>query len=560
MPSKSSVSFSVPTVSIPTLLFTSPTSPLSSQPSIIDAQEPENRYLTKATYRLYSQRLAVGLLAHGIEVGDRLLLFSGNNIFFPVVFIGTIMAGGIFTGANPGYVARELAHQLRDSGAKFLFCAAESLDAALDAAAQTGLRKDRIFVFDNEIKNEPKKQNLRGCRHWSTLLSSAEEGENYEWNPCSTIEEADQTCILNYSSGTTGLPKGVEISHRNYVATALAQQMWLPAPTTSDRELCFLPLYHALAQMVFTIIAPMREVPVYMMPRFDFQSMLHYVQKYRISYLVLVPPILVALTKHPGIRAGKWDLSSVQNIGCGAAPLGLETIQELASVLGQHVRVTQGYGMTELTCQTLGAAPVANYKSSTVGILLPNCEAQIVDDEGVEVARGEPGELWIRSPTIMKGYWRNPKATSEIMAGDGWLKTGDVCYMDKDGLFYIVDRKKAQLGHPVKELIKVKGNQVAPAELEALLLDHPAVSDAAVIGITRNGEECPRAYIVVKEGHHAPGDDIVAFVEKRVSKHKRITGGVLHVDAIPRNPSGKILRKVLRENAKENHGQGIPKL
>ena len=194
----------------------------------------------------------------------------------------------------------------------------------------------------------------------------------------------------------------------------------------------------------------MREVPVYVMPRFDFQGMLDCVQEYRITCLLLVPPILVALTKHPGVKAGKWDISSVQSIGCGAAPLGQETIQELASVLGQHVRVTQGYGMTELTCQILGGAPDANYKSSTVGILLPNCEAQIVDDEGVEVASGETGELWIRSPTIMKGYWRNPKATSEIMAGDGWLRTGDVCYMDKDGLFYIVDRKKVRPGHPVK--------------------------------------------------------------------------------------------------------------
>ena len=256
--------------------------------------------------------------------------------------------------------------------------------------------------------------------------SSIEEGEKYEWNPCSTLEKANQTCILNYSSGTTGLPKVVEISHRNYVATALGQQMWLSAPAASNRELCFLPLYHTLAQMFFTILAPMREIPVYVMPRFDFQSMLDYAQKYRISYLLLVPPILAALTRHPGIKAGKWDLSSVQTIGCGAAPLGQETIQELASVLGHHVRVTQGYGMTELTCQTLGGEPLA------------------------KVPRGKPGELWIKSPTTMKGYWRNPTAISEIMTGDGWLRTGDICYVDKDGLFYIVDRKKVHLGHLVK--------------------------------------------------------------------------------------------------------------
>jgi 4-coumarate--CoA ligase len=197
--------------------------------------------------------------------------------------------------------------------------------------------------------------------------------------------------------------------------------------------------------------------------------------------------------------------------------------------------------------------------SGAVGELNANCEAMIVADDGSEVtARGPDarGEIWVRAPNVMKGYWRNPKATAETKTSDGWLKTGDIAYVDEDGKFFIVDRKK--------ELIKVKGNQVAPAELEALLLDHSAISDAAVIGLpTEDGDERPRAYIVLqpdKQSQRTPMAEVVKFVETRVARHKRITGGVVYIDAIPKNPSGKILRKWLREKAKEEAQGPSPKL
>lgn len=208
----------------------------------------------------------------------------------------------------------------------------------------------------------------------------------------------------------------------------------------------------------------------------------------------------------------------------------------------------------------LGWDPNQKATSNAVGELNANCEAMIIseDDKSEITTRGPDsrGELWVRGPNVMKRYWRNPKATAETKTSDGWLKTGDVAYVDEDGKFFIVDR--------MKELIKVKGNQVAPAELEALLLNHPAVADAAVIGVqTEDGDERPRAYIVLqsdKKSQKTLQEDIVKFVEARVSRHKRVTGGVVYLDAISKNPSGKILRKWLREKAKEEMKEASSKL
>jgi 4-coumarate--CoA ligase len=213
------------------------------------------------------------------------------------------------------------------------------------------------------------------------------------------------------------------------------------------------------------------------MPKFDFLEMLQYVQKYRITDLVLVPPVVVAMAKHPATK--KFDLSSVESVGSGAAPLGKEVSEEFERLWSTgQVNVKQGWGMTELTCSATSFHPNKRSTSFSVGEMLANCEAKIVLDEAgtIEAPQGERGEIWVRGPNVMKGYWKKPEATKETITEDGWLKTGDVAYVDKGGDIFIVDRKK--------ELIKVKGLQVAPAELEAILLDHPEVQDVAVIGIT----------------------------------------------------------------------------
>ncbi|KAF2838238.1 4-coumarate-CoA ligase 2 [Patellaria atrata CBS 101060] len=548
MPIKAHLQVPIPQVPLPTYLFTSPSAPLSDKPTFIDVDRPETHYLTKRTYRQWSKRIAAGLQATGLKPGDRVLLFSGNTLFFPCVIMGVIMAGGIFTGANPSYVARELAYQLQDSGARFLIAAEGSFDTAIEAARIAGLKDEQIFTFDDGQATFDGTGKDRGSiRHWSKLVASPELGDRLVWEELGTEEEANRTIALNYSSGTTGMAKGVEITHRNYIAN-IEQVFFMmkgdpeyQSKTTRARWLCFLPLYHAYAQTVFTVLAPIREVQVYLMQKFDFLQMLQIVEKFRITDLWLVPPIVVAMVKHPATK--KFDLSSVERAASGAAPLGKEICMGFEKLWDGRVNIKQGWGMTELTCAATGWKSNAISTSASVGQVNPNCEIKIVRDErGLEeVKHGERGELWVRGPVVMKGYWNKPAATKETLV-DGWLRTGDIGFVDKDGFFYIVDR--------MKELIKVKGNQVAPAELEALLLDHPAIADVAVIGVEMDGDEAPRAYVVLKEGKTTTADDIVTFLDSKVSKHKRLKAGARFVNAIPKNPSGKILRKILRDQAK----------
>ncbi|KAJ5975723.1 hypothetical protein N7481_009430 [Penicillium waksmanii] len=555
MPYKSRWTIDIPNAHLASILLDSPTAPLSkTNRCFLEAARPESHYFTRHDFRLWSQRFAAGLRKSGLQPGDRVLLFSGNDLFYPVVFMGIIMAGGIFTGANPTYVARELAFQLQDSDATYLICAGSSLDTGLEAAKQAGLDRDRIFVFDNTIYDGPG-VGQKGCRHWGELIAPIEEGTGFAWENLSTPEQADTTLVLNYSSGTTGRPKGVEITHKNYVANML-QYNYMASLNPDHAEkllrarwLCFLPLYHAMAQNIFIAAALTRRTPVYIMPKFDFVKVLEYTQTFRITDFIFVPPVMVLLAKHPAVR--QFDLSSVESVGSGAAPLGREVCAEVEKLWPEgKINVKQGWGMTEVTCSMLGWDPREKSASASVGEPNANCEAKMVAEDGMTeiLERNQRGELWVRGPNVMKGYWRNPEATKETKTEDGWLRTGDIAYVDDQGKFHVVDR--------LKELIKVKGNQVAPAELEALLLEHPAIADVAVVGVVINEEERPRAYVVLAPGQSLTAEQVVQFLDGKVAAVKRITGGVIFLEAIPKNPSGKILRKVLREQAQAELKQG----
>ncbi|EFR01406.1 4-coumarate-CoA ligase 1 [Nannizzia gypsea CBS 118893] len=555
---KSRWSVEIPNASLPTVLFGSPTATLSTTKcSFIDAARPDTHYFTAYDYRLWCQRFAAGLRKSGLKTGDRVLLFSPNDLFFPVVFMGIVMAGGIFTGANPTYTPRELAYQLKDSRAKYLLCADGSLDTGIAAAKSIGMGLDRVFLFSSAVFDGAG-NGARGCRYWGNLIASPSEGRQFVWESLSTPGESNRTLALNYSSGTTGVPKGVEITHKNYVANLLqfnhnsSLHHDYENKTARSKWLCFLPLYHAMGQNIFIASALRRGIPVYIMARFDFIQMLENIQRFRINEILTVPPIVIALAKHPLVK--KYDLSCLESIGCGAAPLGREISEEVESMFPPgKLNVRQGWGMTETTCSILGWDPNERGTSSSVGELNANCEGKVMAEDGVtELDRNQRGEIWVRGPNVMKGYWNKPDATRETLTEDGWLKTGDIGYVTEQGKFFIVDRKK--------ELIKVRGNQVAPAELEGVLLDHPSVADAAVIGITRNGEEYPRAYITLKFGTNATAEEIIDYMKQNVAPTKRLTGGVVFVQEIPKNPSGKILRKVLRDRAAQEVQEELPQI
>lgn len=378
-------------------------------------------------------------------------MFSSNTFFTPVLIHGTIMAGGVFSGANPTFVARELAYQLTDSGALFLIASEGTLDTAREAAKQAGVGEDRIFVFDDGTATlQGTGKGVGNVRHWTTLVADEATGSKFKWEELKSPEELNRTVALNYSSGTTGVPKGVMITHANYVANC-TQTEYVSAldpeyenKVKKAKALCYLPMYHAMAQSIFGVSMPMRGIPVYIMSKFDFLKMLEYVQKFQITGLALVPPIAVALAKHPSVK--DYDLSSVETVACGAAPLGREVSIEVEKLWPDgKVNLKQGWGMTELTCTATGWEYSQRSESFSIGELMPNCHAKIMNvDSTAEVPQGERGEIWIKGPTVMKGYWRKPEATQETITEDGWLKTGDIAYIDKEGHLFIVDRKKAR--------------------------------------------------------------------------------------------------------------------
>lgn len=356
MPDLSRWSVPIPRTSLPSYLFTSPYAPISRAPLYIDAERPDTYYLSLHDYREWSKRLAAGLIAAGLEPGDRVMLCSGNAICFPVVLMGTIMAGGIYTSGNPTYTSRELGYQLKNSGARFLLVTESVLDMAEQAAVLARLRKDRIFVFDDEILGA-KGEDKKGFLHWKALIAGSEVGTRFKWKECSSVEETNGTIVLNYSSGTTGLPKGVESTHYNYIANCVQVNHQLsldPLFSTQEdvaqrsRWLCTIPLCHGFAQIQFGIVAAKRVVPVYIMKTPNFGQLLNNIERFRISELTLVPPIMVAMAKHLDARHGRKELRSVLRIFCGAAPLGRD-IQERVEKLWStgQVNVKQGWGMTE---------------------------------------------------------------------------------------------------------------------------------------------------------------------------------------------------------------------
>jgi acyl-CoA synthetase (AMP-forming)/AMP-acid ligase II len=483
-------------------------------PALIDAVTGQT--ITYAQFAESVRRLAGAFAARGVSKGDVVALFSPNTIVFPVVFHAAAMAGATVTTVNALYTPRELADQLRDSNASLLVTVSAFLDRASAAVAQVPVRE--ILVSDA----------ADGYTSVAELIAQGHPAPVVEFNP------AEDVVVLPYSSGTTGLPKGVMLTHRNLVANITQGESVLQIGS-DGRLVAVLPFFHIYGMTVLMNSALFVGATIVVLPRFDLPQFLETIVRYRINQAYVVPPIALAFAKHPMIDS--YDLSSLNKLFSGAAPLDEELTVACAKRLGCHVG--QGYGMTELSPVTHAVAgDDFTAPPGSVGKALPSTQCRIVDvATGEDVEVGVAGELLIRGPQVMAGYLGRPEETAAMIDPDGWLHTGDIARIDADNYYYIVDR--------VKELIKYKGYQVAPAELEAELLSHAEIADAAVVGVSREGEEVPKAFVVKAQRSTLDGEAVMAYVASRVAPHKKVRE-VEFVEAIPRSASGKILRKDLR--------------
>lgn len=538
----------------------------ASYPAFIDATTDTT--LTRYRLKELALSFAHGLLTHPKLMrqkrGDTVLLYLSNSIAFPVVMFGCVAAGIKCSPANTAYTSRELEHQYRDSGANIVVTNGDGLAVVHEMFQSVGLTREeagnRIVVVGAGLgwiggPDLSENSATRGFVQLDELLTTGTLSQEEMFQG----DEAHQTCYICYSSGTTGKPKGVETTHQNLTTVIDIARPGLPIQHSQDRILGVLPFYHIYGAVGLLHIAFKYGVPVVVQNRFDAIKFCQNIQTYKITVAMVVPPILVVLARHPGVD--QYDLSTLKLVFSAAAPLGpglIRQVKERFSSKGSEISVTQGYGLTETSPTSHILPPGSSHlKPGSIGILLPNLEARIVEsDDGdalIDAADGKPGELWIRGPTIMKGYLNNTEATLDSITNDGWFKSGDVAVRDRDGFYWIVDRRK--------ELIKYKGFQVAPSELESVLLTHPKIVDVAVIGVDDLAEatELPRAYVVrvpsaqgeATIANRAFAEDVKKWMESKVASHKLLRGGVSVIEEIPKSAAGKILRRELRERAKQ---------
>ena len=490
------------------------------KPALIDGQS--GAILTYAELSQSVRRTAAGLRARGFKQGEVFGILSHNAPEFAIAFLAVVSLGGVMTPINPLYTEEEAGCQLRDACARFLLSAPILVPKALGAARFAGI--EETFVIGQ----------AEGATPFAELMKADE--------PLSQLHVAmDDVVVLPYSSGTTGLPKGVMLTHRNLVAN-LRQMEGSGFFHPDDTLICFLPLYHIYGLMVILSLGLSLGSTIVLMPRFNLEGFLSLAQQFKATIAHVVPPIILSLVKDPLVD--QYDLSSLHTIFSGAAPLSDSLTRACMDRLGCQVR--QGYGMTETSPVTHSSpADPEQIKLGSVGVTAPNTECKIVDlEDGRALGPLQDGEICVRGPQVMKGYLNRPDETRRTIDEEGWLHTGDIGYVDHDGHFFVVDR--------AKELIKYKGFQVAPAELEAVLLTHPAIADAAVVpSPDEEAGEVPAAFVVLKS--ETDPEAIIQFVAERVAPFKRIRH-VAIIDQIPKSPSGKILRRVLRERRRSPAG------
>lgn len=486
---------------------------LADKPAFIDG--PTGRTVTYGELKKAIQAFAGGLKAKGVGPGTTWALMSPNVPEYAVVFMGLAWAGATVTTLNPTYGAEEVATQLKDSKATALITVGPFYEMAQQAAKEAGV--EEIYLIGEG--DGPSIITLFG----EPLTEPV------------AVDADNDVVVLPYSSGTTGFPKGVMLTHKNLVANLVQITGHIPM-YEKDVSFAVLPFFHIYGMVVIMSHTLANGATAVTVPRFDMVQMLELVQTHKISVLYLVPPIVLGLAKHPVVE--QYDLSSARLVFSGAAPLSGELAEAASKRIG--CTVSQGYGMTELS-PVSHSTPMDEYRAGSVGTLVANTEARLVEPgSGKDVKElGERGELWIRGPQVMKGYFGQEGATASTIDKDGFLHTGDIATMDGDGHFFIVDR--------LKELIKYKGFQVPPAELEAIIVNLPGVADAAVIGIPDDeAGELPKAFVVKTPDSTLTEESLKAAVASHVASYKQVRL-VEFIDAIPKSASGKILRRELRQ-------------
>ena len=460
------------------------------------------------------RRLAGGLMAEGIGPGSVVAILAPNHPDYVATFHAVAYAGGTITTLNPTYTAPEAAQQVQDSGARLLITIPACLDTARAATTGTAVRE---IITIGEADGHRTLEDLLG----PPLAAQV------------PVDLTSHVLALPYSSGTTGVPKGVMLSHRNMVVN-VEQALKLLEVRQDETTVAFLPFFHISGMTVLMNLSLGHGAGLVTMPRFDLQAFLTHIQTHRAERVFIAPPVAIALAKHPMVD--QFDLSSLKIIMSAAAPLGAELSAEVERRLG--CKVIQGYGMTELSPVT-HIAPAGDPRHGSVGVTLPNTVTRIINLETLkDCGPDEEGEVWIKGPQVMLGYLNRPDATS-AMIQDGWLRTGDLGVVDVDGYLFIRDR--------LKELIKVKGFQVAPAEVEAQLLRLSGVADAAVIGVPDDeAGERPMAFVVRQPGSEGIEEEITQTLRAHLASYK-VPRRIVFIDAIPKSASGKILRRVLRD-------------
>lgn len=488
-----------------------------AQPALIEGDSGET--LTYLQLEEQVHQTAAGLCNRGLRKGDVVAVWMPNSPDFVTVFHGVALAGGVVAAMNPMLAPAEISYVLKDSGARFLVTLPSLLDKIRAEVAESSV--EEIYVVGEAA----------GATPFASLRQQVDP------HALPDIDPGTDLAVLPYSSGTTGMPKGVMLTHRNLVANLAQMEGHNHFPNQGDRLIALVPMAHIYGMQVIMNLALVAGATLVTMPKPDFGGFLRTVQQHRINRADVVPPLVLGLARHPIVD--QFDLSSLEMVSSAAAPLDAATQQACSDRLGCLVK--QVYGLTEASPGVTGVPDdSATNRSGSVGPIVPNTQARIVDPvTGEDLGPGKDGELLIRGPQVMKGYWSNPKATADAFDPEGWLRTGDLMRVDADGNFLVVDR--------LKELIKCGGANVAPAQLEAVLMSHPAVADAAVVGVPdKEFGELPKAYVVIREGQTAADEEIMAFVAEQVAPYKRIRF-VTRVEAIPKDPTGKILRRLLKE-------------